>query len=132
MKRLITAGAAVILIGLSIGAAVAQPPIPYGPVRNLALRWFPRRDTDITGSRADGIGTAIATSGSAAVGSPADHTVGTGFPVIGSGMATATSGFRPTGADVRRDRSVSADRPPPGRDPTVAVERVPPGPAPRQ
>jgi hypothetical protein len=32
MKRLITAGAAVILIGLSIGAAVAQPPIPYGPV----------------------------------------------------------------------------------------------------
>ena len=32
MKRLITAGAAVVLIGLGIGTAAAQPPIPYGPV----------------------------------------------------------------------------------------------------
>ena len=38
MKRLITAGTAVILIGLGIGTAVAQPPFPYGPVPEPALR----------------------------------------------------------------------------------------------
>ena len=32
MRRVITAGAAVVLLGLGIGTAVAQPPIPYGPV----------------------------------------------------------------------------------------------------
>ncbi len=32
MKRLITVGAAVLLVGLGVGTAAAQPPIPYGPV----------------------------------------------------------------------------------------------------
>ena len=64
MKRLITAGTAVILVGLGIGTAAAQPPIPYGPVPEpRATRRYRRRDTDTTGSRAGGIGTAIDTSG---------------------------------------------------------------------
>ncbi|MEJ0017275.1 MAG: YXWGXW repeat-containing protein [Acetobacteraceae bacterium] len=32
MKRLILAGVAVTLLGLGIGSAMAQPPMPYGPV----------------------------------------------------------------------------------------------------
>ena len=32
MKRLIIAGTAIILMGLGIGTALAQPPLPYGPV----------------------------------------------------------------------------------------------------
>ena len=32
MKRMVTAGAALMLLGLGIGPAVAQPPVPYGPV----------------------------------------------------------------------------------------------------
>ncbi len=32
MRRVITAGAAVVLLGLGIGTAAAQPPVPYGPV----------------------------------------------------------------------------------------------------
>ena len=32
MKRMMTAGAALMLLGLGIGTAAAQPPVPYGPV----------------------------------------------------------------------------------------------------
>jgi hypothetical protein len=32
MKRMFIAGTAIVLMGLGIGGAVAQPPIPYGPV----------------------------------------------------------------------------------------------------
>jgi hypothetical protein len=32
MKRVLTAGIAAVLLGLGVGTAVAQPPIPYGPV----------------------------------------------------------------------------------------------------
>ena len=32
MKRMVIAGAALMLLGLGAGTAAAQPPVPYGPV----------------------------------------------------------------------------------------------------
>ena len=97
MKRLATT-CAVILIGLGVGTAVAQPPLPYGPVPSRATRRFLRRAAATTGSRDTGTGTAIVMSGSAGTGWRAGRAMAIGRPVTGRGMAIAGSGTRRTGS----------------------------------
>ena len=97
MKRMILAGAIILLTATGIGSAVAQPPVPYGPVPPPRYEPVPapRRGYYWEPGHWHWNGYRYVWFNGHYVGGPPPpaHI----FQVIGSGMASATYGFPLTG-----------------------------------